>query len=245
MNNNNTFVKDRDEALLSLDEKKICSFFRKYNYTIPDNPLVFWASVYKSILAMNDSPAEIRKKAADWLDSHGFHRTIGSARPVKSDRFPRHTFEHVVLPTEFYSWGNRLMSQVIDGDRHYMSDLYSNMVEPDPVSVCSFKAKFFKVLRKSFIDGEENITIVRINLPNPSQVTECRRIYLCRNETSNTLMYFTSELSVEGTYFLCAWTKNHSHLLLGTDTADQDEFGNIADHFRKLAGYEPPMPKAM
>ena len=243
--NNNTFVKDRDEALLSLDEKIIRSFFRKYNYTVPDNPLVFWASVYKSILAMNDSPADIRKKAADWLDSHGFQRTIESARHVKCDRFPRHTFEHVILPTEFYRWGDRFVNQVIDGDRHYMSDLYSNMVEPDSASVRSCKAKFFKVLRKSFIDEEEHITIVRIDLPRPSQVTECRRIYLCRNETTNTLMYFTSELSAEGTYFLCAWTKNHSYLLLGTDMADQDEFGNIADHFRKLAGYEPPMPEAM
>ena len=36
-----TFVKDRDAALLSLDENKIRAFCRKYNVQISDNPLVF------------------------------------------------------------------------------------------------------------------------------------------------------------------------------------------------------------
>ena len=61
------FVKERDDALLSLDENKIRAFCRKYHVQLSDNPLVFWASVYKSILAMRNSPADIREKAEAWL----------------------------------------------------------------------------------------------------------------------------------------------------------------------------------
>ncbi|MBP3899891.1 MAG: hypothetical protein J6D53_00300 [Blautia sp.] len=244
----NTYVKDRDEALLSLDEEKIRTFCKKYNKQLPDNPVIFWAGIYKSILAMKNSPADIRRKAEDWLDSHGFQRGFGSVEEQKDEpeeRFPRHSFEHVILPFEFYKWGDRLLNQVIDGDRHYMADLYGHAVE---APARTFKASFFKILRRNYVleKGEgENATIVRIDLPKPSQVTECRRIYLCRNEDTGSLMYFTSELSMQGTYYLCAWTKEHAHLLLRMDPAVPSEFDNVAELFGELAGYEPPVTAAM
>lgn len=247
-----TFVKDRDEALLSLDKQKIRTFCRKYSIQISDNPVVFWAGVYKSILAMKNSPADIQKKAEDWLDSHGFQRGFGSVDdldddPTVQDRLPRHAFEHVIFPQEFYRWGNRLLNQVVDGDRRYIADLYGHVVE---APVRAFKASFFKVLRRKYVlekaeGAGENATIVRIELPKPSQVTECRRIYLCRNEATGSLMYFTSELSAQGTYYLCAWTKNHAHLLLSMDPAVPGEFDNVAKLFGELAGYEPQIAEAM
>ena len=70
----NTYVKDRDKALLSLDEQQIRAFCKKYKVQISDNPVIFWAGVYKAVLAMKKSPEETRKKAEDWLDAHGFRR---------------------------------------------------------------------------------------------------------------------------------------------------------------------------
>ena len=89
----NTFVQDRDRALLSLDELKIRAFCRKYSISISDNPVVFWASIYKSVLAMKNCPSHIRKQAEDWLDSHGFHRGFENVTPApeRTERFPRHT----------------------------------------------------------------------------------------------------------------------------------------------------------
>lgn len=94
------------------------------------------------------------------------------------------------------------------------------------------------------MSGEDKTMIVRLELPRPSQVTECRRIYLCLDEKTRALMYFTSELSAQGDYFLCAWTKQHSHMILNTDPA-LSEFENVAALFRELAGYEPPAVAAM
>ena len=88
-------------------------------------------------------------------------------------------------------------------------------------------------------------TIVRIELPKPSMVTECRRIYLCRDEATGSLLYFTSELSAQGTYFLCAWTKNHAHLLLRMEPDGRSEFDTVAELFGELAGFEPAVTAAM
>lgn len=70
------FLRDRNEALFSLDEKKIRKYCQKYGVVMPENERVFWAGVYKSILAIPDSPSHLRRKAENWLDSHGFKRTI-------------------------------------------------------------------------------------------------------------------------------------------------------------------------
>ncbi len=232
-----TFVSDRDNALLSLDEQKIRAFGLKYSIPLSDNLIVFWASVYKSVLAMKNSPANIRRKAEDWLDSHGFERGYRNAsaapeEPEEIEQVSRYSFEHILFPSDFYNWGERLMNQVIDGDRRYMADLYSH-VERDEHAVQPYKANFFKVLRRNYKDENGHATIIRIDLPKPVQVSECQRIYLCHNNNTNAQMYFTSELSMEGTYSLCAWTKSHHHLRLYMDPSIS-EFDNVANFFRDI-----------
>ena len=241
-----TFVRDRDQALLSLDEKKIRAFCRKYNKPVSNNPVVFWAGIYKCILAMKNSPDHIRRQAEEWLDSHGFQRGFSAPDPLpeKREKFARHTFEHVVFPTEFYRWGERLVRQVTDGGRCYMSDLYTVSVEPDEHALQPYNPNFFKVFPRYYRNGDEETAIVCLELPMPSQVTECRRIYLCFNKATNDLMYFTSELSAQGTFYLCAWTKQHCHMILNPDP-DLSEFDNVAWLFRELAGFDPSAIKAM
>ena len=75
MNLNNkieNFVKERDEALLSLDKAKILACAEKYGVRLPKNELVFWASVHKSILAINSADEAQKAKSKAWLLEHGF-----------------------------------------------------------------------------------------------------------------------------------------------------------------------------
>ena len=67
------FVKERNEALFSLDRKKIEAYMIKYGETeIAQTPdTVFWASVYKAICSIKDAPAAILSKAKAWLHEHG------------------------------------------------------------------------------------------------------------------------------------------------------------------------------
>lgn len=69
------FVKERNEALFSLDRKKIEAYMIKYGETqcvnAPD--LIFWASVYKAICEIKGAPDELVEKARTWLKENGFH----------------------------------------------------------------------------------------------------------------------------------------------------------------------------
>ena len=67
------FIRERNEALLSLDKERIQAFMKKYDMQYPsDNDLVFWAGVHKAILAINAASPEQKEQSADWLLDHGF-----------------------------------------------------------------------------------------------------------------------------------------------------------------------------
>jgi hypothetical protein len=66
------FVKERDEALLSLDKEKIMSFINKYGLKMPSSELAFWAGVHMAILRIDSAAKEQKEKSAKWLLDKGF-----------------------------------------------------------------------------------------------------------------------------------------------------------------------------
>ena len=70
------FVKERNEALLSLDKKKIDTYCKKYGVNMPENENVFWASVHKAILQINSASPEQKEKSRKWLIDNGFKTTM-------------------------------------------------------------------------------------------------------------------------------------------------------------------------
>lgn len=71
------YVQARNEALFSLDEKRIRKFMKKYTgLTPPKSEIVFWAMVYKAICNIADAPPEVKAKAKAWLKEHGFKESI-------------------------------------------------------------------------------------------------------------------------------------------------------------------------
>lgn len=72
------FVKERNEALLSLDKKKIKAYMKKYHVRFePADETVFWAAIHKAIIGINTATAEQKAKSRDWLAAHGFKPYIG------------------------------------------------------------------------------------------------------------------------------------------------------------------------
>lgn len=65
------FLKDRNEALLSLEEKKIRQYLRKYGQEPHKNPSVFWMAVHKAITACTALPKDFRQKSKAWLEIRG------------------------------------------------------------------------------------------------------------------------------------------------------------------------------
>lgn len=74
MDNNGVkkFVKERDEALLSLDKDKIMAFMDKYNIPVPRDETVFWAGIHKAIINTIKSTADQKINSIMWLTEHGF-----------------------------------------------------------------------------------------------------------------------------------------------------------------------------
>ena len=68
------FVKERNEALFSLDRNKIEAYMKKYGEleveVIPEN--LFWANVYQAICGIKDAPDELISKALMWLYKNGY-----------------------------------------------------------------------------------------------------------------------------------------------------------------------------
>ena len=65
------FVKERNEALLSLDRNKIERYAKKYGVALPSNDEAFWRGVHKAICNITNIPFEMRQRSADWLLEHG------------------------------------------------------------------------------------------------------------------------------------------------------------------------------
>lgn len=65
------FIKERDEALLSLDRDKIEAYLRKYQVPVPQDDEVFWRGVHKAVCAIKNAPESAKKASKEWLREHG------------------------------------------------------------------------------------------------------------------------------------------------------------------------------
>ena len=78
MNTVASFVKERNDALFSLDRKKIEAYCAKYgdndSADVPD--VIFWAGVYKAICAIKNAPEDKVQIAQTWLKAHGFYFSV-------------------------------------------------------------------------------------------------------------------------------------------------------------------------
>ena len=68
-----SLVKERNDALFSLDRKKIEAYCAKHGDTetaeLPDD--LFWHCVYRAIWAIKNAPEEKVHMARTWLAAHG------------------------------------------------------------------------------------------------------------------------------------------------------------------------------
>lgn len=65
-------VKELNEVLFSLDEKKIRAFMRMWDIPEPKDENLFLGSVYAKIYKSKDAPKEVKAKSEAWLKEHGW-----------------------------------------------------------------------------------------------------------------------------------------------------------------------------
>lgn len=64
-----SFIKERNEALLSLDKKKIDDCFKKYGVNLPEDDDVYWIGVHKAITGITGVDRKKRLASVKWLTS--------------------------------------------------------------------------------------------------------------------------------------------------------------------------------
>lgn len=71
------WIKERDEAILSLDSKKIDAYSIKYcngeGTLDKTDPLIYWAGVHKCVLAIRSSSQAQKDFSRQWLIAHHFN----------------------------------------------------------------------------------------------------------------------------------------------------------------------------
>lgn len=66
------FIKERNEALLSLDKQKILAYFDKYEIERIEGEELFWLTIHKSILGIEGITKEQRERSVKWLTDRGY-----------------------------------------------------------------------------------------------------------------------------------------------------------------------------
>lgn len=79
------FVRERDEALLSLDLDVIKAYCRKWGAPEMKDDLVHWAGIHKARTAVTNFPADEKQKSKDWLAIHGFSHLDGSPQVIQRE----------------------------------------------------------------------------------------------------------------------------------------------------------------
>ena len=64
------FVHERNEALLSLDRRKIEAFMAKYGVPQPKDDLSFWVGIHKARLEVTAFPDNVKNVSREWLRAH-------------------------------------------------------------------------------------------------------------------------------------------------------------------------------
>lgn len=86
----NRYVRERNEAFLSLDKKKILKFCKEWHICAPKDETVFWCGVHKVIVNTDAATEEQKRNSLEWLKEHGFSPDVFfSYNSVKLPKLPR------------------------------------------------------------------------------------------------------------------------------------------------------------
>lgn len=66
------FIKDRNDALLSLDKDKILAYCAKYGVSMPSDDETFWCGIHKAITGNVGLPYDFKKQSKQWLSERGY-----------------------------------------------------------------------------------------------------------------------------------------------------------------------------
>ena len=147
----------------------------------------------------------------------------------------RYYMEHKALPKALYNEGPRLLAAFLCGTDSAMVDFYRKAEKANPEYICPYNNNDFSVISQTYKRGQDSVLVVRIGMPKPEAVPLCRAIYLCYGSRSGFEFYLTSELSEDGGFLLCGWSRENMHFNFGAaPEKNSAEMDRAADLFWEM-----------
>lgn len=146
----------------------------------------------------------------------------------------RHMVEHTLLPAALHDTGSALLSEIISAPGIVLERMYA-----EATSACgeqlSFDSNSVSVTNQEFHKEQDSILVIRIEMPSPRSVLDCRAIYLCHSQRGGHNMLFSSELGSGGRYYLCGRDWKNRLINFGpAPEALQDETDNVVIFFWEM-----------
>ena len=106
-------------------------------------------------------------------------------------------------------------SKIHERMAHFFIDIYTEIIRSpgtvlermyaEAANACgeqlSFDSNSVSVTNQEFHKEQDSILVIRIEMPAPSSVLDCRAIYLCHSQRGGHNMLFSSELGSDGQYY--------------------------------------------
>ena len=148
---------------------------------------------------------------------------------MKLDFQVRYFLEHKALPQALWNNREQLLLSLLRENQKAMMEFYKRAETANPLYQCHYTPEQFSMSYREYIKQKRSVFIMRIGMPAPEQSPLCRAVYFCFVGDGCEDAYFTSELTPDGQYFICAWTKDDVHLNYGKEPVE--DFDRVAELF--------------
>lgn len=129
--------------------------------------------------------------------------------------------QHKLIPWLFYKCATCFRVDLLHRGGELFIDFLNYINADDPDFRCPFTQSDFLI--EEFPIENYNGSILRINMPKPTQMLQCRQVFLAYTSDFERCFYFTLELNQANEYFLCGWGSEHMHLSFDFDQTDSSE----------------------
>ena len=134
----------------------------------------------------------------------------------------RYYNEHLNIPESFYRMPKAFMVRLLRQGSRFLSAAYNYTDAADGPVAGPYRQGQFKI--STFKSGDRYCAVAEV--PEPSAPTQCRIIGFSVNQDGTDPVYRTVELSSDGLYCLCGWTKDRVHInidVVGSSLSDMKD----------------------
>lgn len=133
----------------------------------------------------------------------------------------RYYNEHEHLPYTFYAQPKRFTQYAIEKRGELLATAY-NYIEPDAKGTRDFVEYSSADFTVTDFHSADRVCVV-MRLPEPTMPLHCKMIGCSVKFDGSCPVWRTVELTEQGSFFLCGWNADHTHMVISEVGAETEE----------------------